>query len=69
MFETMSKPGSEPQKIQDLYLAALSRHPTRSEISKVQKMLNANSYRTNKLIGYQDLFCALLNSNEFVLIH
>ena len=69
LFETMSKPGSEPQKIQDLYLAALSRHPTRSEISKVQKMLNANSYRTNKLNGYQDLFWALLNSNEFVLIH
>ncbi|MEJ7593051.1 MAG: DUF1549 domain-containing protein [Planctomycetaceae bacterium] len=69
LFETMSKPGSEPQKIQDLYLAALSRQPTRFEISKVQKMLNANSYRSNKLNGYQDLFWALLNSNEFVLIH
>ena len=69
LFETMSKPGTESQKIQDLYLAALSRHPTRSEIGKVQKMLNANSYRSNKLNGYQDLFWALLNSNEFVLIH
>ncbi len=69
LFETMSKPGTEPQKIQDLYLAALSRHPTRFEISKVQKMLNANSYRTNRLNGYQDLFWALLNSNEFVLVH
>ncbi len=69
LFETMSKPGTEPQKIQDLYLAALSRQPTRFEISKVQKMLNANSYRTNRLNGYQDLFWALLNSNEFVLVH
>ena len=69
LFETMSKPGTEPQKIHDLYLAALSRQPTRSEISRVQKMLNANNYRTNKLNGYQDLFWALLNSNEFVLNH
>ncbi len=69
LFETMSKPGTEPQKIQDLYLAALSRQPTRLELSRVQKMLNANSYRSNRLNGYQDLFWALLNSNEFVLIH
>ena len=69
LFETMSKPGTEPQKIQELYLAALSRYPTRFEISKFQKMLSGNSYRNNKLDGYQDLFWALLNSNEFVLIH
>lgn len=69
LFETMSKPGSEPQKIQELYLAALSRRPTRFELSKVQKMVNAASYSGNRLNGYQDLFWALLNSNEFVLIH
>ncbi|HRA87246.1 MAG TPA: DUF1553 domain-containing protein [Planctomycetaceae bacterium] len=69
LFEEFSKPGSEPQKIQELYMAALSRHPTKFELNKVMKMLNGNSYRTNKLNGYQDLFWALLNSNEFVFIH
>lgn len=67
LFESMSSPGNEVQKIQELYLAALSRNPTKSEISKVQKMLK--SYGNQKLMGYQDLFWALLNSNEFVFIH
>ncbi len=67
LFESMSKPGSDAQKIQDLYMAALSRKPTKAELGKFQKMLN--SYRDQKLSGYQDLFWALLNSNEFVLIH
>jgi hypothetical protein len=67
LFESMSSPGNESQKIQELYLAALSRNPTKSEIGKVQKMLK--SYGNQKLMGYQDLFWALLNSNEFVFIH
>jgi hypothetical protein len=67
LFESMSTPGNEAQKIQELYLAALSRKPTKAEIGKVQKMLA--SYRNQKLNGYQDLFWALLNSNEFVFIH
>ena len=69
LFESMSKPGTEPQKIQELYLAALSRRPTRSELSKVSKMLSDNKYRGQPLSAYQDLFWALLNSNEFVFIH
>ena len=67
LFESMSSPGNEAQKIQELYLAALSRNPTKTEIGKVQKMLK--SYGNHKLMGYQDLFWALLNSNEFVFIH
>ncbi len=67
LFESMSSPGNEAQKIQELYLAALSRKPTKTEIGKVQKMLSR--YGTQKLNGYQDLFWALLNSNEFVFIH
>lgn len=67
LFESMSSPGNEAQKIQELYLAALSRNPTKSELGKVQKMLK--SYGNQKLMGYQDLFWALLNSNEFVFIH
>ncbi|MFO1001753.1 MAG: DUF1553 domain-containing protein [Planctomycetaceae bacterium] len=67
LFESMSSPGNEAQKIQELYLAALSRNPSKTEIGKVQKMLK--SYGNQKLMGYQDLFWALLNSNEFVFIH
>ena len=67
LFESMSSPGNEAQKIQELYLAALSRNPTKTEIGKVQKMLK--SYGNQRLMGYQDLFWALLNSNEFVFIH
>ncbi len=67
LFESMRSPGNEAQKIQELYLAALSRNPTKTEIGKVQKMLK--SYGNQKLMGYQDLFWALLNSNEFVFIH
>jgi len=67
LFEMMSQPGTDAQKIQDLYLTALSRKPTRAEAAKMQKALAA--YRNQKLAGYQDLFWALLNSNEFVLNH
>jgi hypothetical protein len=67
LFETMSQPGSDFQKISDLYLAALSREPSKAEVAKFQKMLAA--YGPKKLNGYQDLFWALLNSNEFVLNH
>jgi len=67
LFEEMSKPGADTQKITDLYLAALSRKPTKPEISKMQKALA--KYGPAKLNGYQDMFWALLNSNEFVFIH
>jgi hypothetical protein len=67
LFETMSSPGADAQKIQDLYLAALTRKPTKAEIGKVQKMLSL--YGAQKPTGYQDLFWALLNSNEFVFVH
>lgn len=68
LFETLNRPGTEASKIEDLYLAALSRKPTRAEQGKVQSMLK--SYKgPSRLAAYQDLFWALLNSNEFVFIH
>ncbi len=68
LFETFSSPGVESQKMQDLYVAALSRRPTRSEMSKAQQMVKA--YPANmRANAYQDLFWALLNSNEFIFIH
>lgn len=63
----LSRPGSDAEKIRRLYLSALSRFPNRREMTMAQKLLHA--YPGDKLKGYQDLFWALLNSNEFILIH
>ncbi len=68
LFETLSRPGNENSKIADMYLAALSRQPTRSELQKVQKFLSGHP-SGDRLMAYQDLFWALLNSNEFVFVH
>ncbi len=67
LYETFSGPGKEVAKMQDLYLAALSRRPSRSEISKATRLIA--QYGPNKVQAYQDLFWALLNSNEFILVH
>ncbi|MCA9049676.1 MAG: DUF1549 domain-containing protein [Planctomycetaceae bacterium] len=67
LFETFSSPGSEMDKMQDLYLAALSRRASRFEVSNATRAIR--KYGTDKATAYQDLFWALLNSNEFIFIH
>jgi hypothetical protein len=57
---------SPAQKVQALYLAALSRRPTRNELNAASQLVRRYP---NPLNGYQDLFWALLNSNEFILVH
>ena len=52
--------------VDSLYLAALSRHPTAKELHQSQQYLEAFPDSIQVL---QDLFWALLNSNEFILIH
>ena len=56
----------ENQMIESLYLAALSRRPTAKELSQTRHYLEAFP---DSLQVLQDLFWALLNSNEFILIH
>ena len=68
LFETFNKPGKDSEKLQELYLAALSRRPSRGEIGKAQKLFSAYG-RNGKVYAYQDLFWALLNSNEFICVH
>lgn len=48
-----------------LYLAALGRAPGRREAPAAQKLISGSP---TPLAGYQDLFWALLNSNEFIFI-
>ncbi|MEZ6130850.1 MAG: DUF1549 domain-containing protein [Planctomycetaceae bacterium] len=67
LYETFMAPGNEVNKLQDLYLAALSRRATRAEVNTASKLIR--QYGNNKAAAYQDLFWALLNSNEFILIH
>jgi hypothetical protein len=49
-----------------LYLAALSRHPSPRELAQAGQYLEASP---DSLQVLQDLFWALLNSNEFILNH
>jgi len=58
---------SPPEKITDLYLAALSRRPTSQEIRVANELLRAQ--RGDAIAALQDIWWALLNSNEFILIH
>jgi hypothetical protein len=56
----------ETRKIQQLYLAALSRHARGHEESAATELLESER---DKVAGFQDLFWALLNSNEFIINH
>ncbi len=56
----------ENTMIDSLYLAALSRHPTPRELTQAREYLGKYP---DSLQVLQDLFWALLNSNEFILIH
>jgi hypothetical protein len=55
------------QKIEHLFLAALSRKPTAKEQEAIGKIL-ANA-KDNQAAALEDIWWALLNSNEFILDH
>ncbi len=57
---------SDKERIRSLYLASLGRRPSRRESTAAQRVITASS---DKRAAYQDLFWALLNSNEFVFNH
>jgi hypothetical protein len=58
---------SVAQRISQLYAAALGRQPTRHEINQAHRALA--TYSEDPSTGWRDLWWALLNSNEFILIH
>lgn len=54
--------------VNHLYLAALSRYPTRNELSQAAKVIS--SFPASETVPVlEDIFWALLNSNEFILNH
>ncbi len=56
-----------PQKIEHLFLAGLARQPTRREIQAANQLLVA--YNGDQMAALQDIWWAVLNSNEFILNH
>jgi hypothetical protein len=77
LHEVVQDRGSENDKIRRLSLAALSRYPTAKEMAALKKALHERVSRAPRsqsrdvLVaeGFQDVFWAFLNSNEFVLVH
>lgn len=76
--EVVRRKSDEKEKIRQLCLAALSRLPSANELAAMRKLVRddspgrgpKNAGRTvASAEGYQDLFWALLNSNEFALVH
>jgi hypothetical protein len=56
--------------VKELYLASLNRPPTFKETANINRALSANLLRDrDPRARYQDIFWALLNSNEFILNH
>jgi hypothetical protein len=64
--ELLKEGGSDVIKLQKLFLTALSRQPSRVEATKLQGAVKGSR---NAAQTYQDIFWALLNSNEFILVH
>lgn len=77
--EVVRQKVDEKEKIRRLCLAVLSRPPGKNELASMQRLVrdDAAAARGSKSAGramasaegYQDLFWALLNSNEFALVH
>jgi hypothetical protein len=63
---------SGPAIITELYLSALNRPPRPIEVKQILAKMPLRSVRSGKdsiAAQYEDLFWALLNSNEFILNH
>ncbi len=58
---------SNAEKINHLYMAALGRKPTSSELNVAQNAWRARG--GNAVAALQDVFWVVLNSNEFILQH
>jgi len=68
LYTVMTNPAykKDPERIRALYLAALGRGPTSAEMKGLQSMM---ARYPDRLSAYQDLYWALLNSNEFIVNH
>jgi hypothetical protein len=66
----MAKKSTPAAVIRSLYLASLNREPTQHEMTKIMNSMKLlKTVDKDPAAPYQDLFWALLNSNEFLLNH
>jgi hypothetical protein len=66
LYNVLAGKGNDIAKINQLYESVLGRKPIRTELSKFNEIVKKYP---NKLWAYQDMFWALLNSNEFIFNH
>lgn len=57
---------NEAAKLKELYMSTLSRNPTSKELAAAKSLIKRAK---TPIEGYQDLYWALLNSNEFIFNH
>jgi hypothetical protein len=62
-----TSPMSFEKKVEHLFLTALSRPPTRRELAEAAKILAAG--QNQETTALEDIWWALLNSNEFIIDH
>lgn len=75
--ELVRSKSSEADKVRTLYVAALSREPTAKELTAMLRVIRESTAQRKpakralppSAMAYQDLFWALLNSNEFAIVH
>ena len=66
LYDVLNDKTKPTEKVKQLYLATLSRPPSAREIKTADKILAGAA---TPLEAYQDLYWALLNSNEFIMNH
>ena len=72
LYKLLSSRETESERIQSLFQSALSRPATPKELAMVKKLLKSTANHVKNAtpeIAYQDIYWALLNSNEFILNH
>lgn len=69
LYRALTQKGTDVKKIEKLYLSALGRKPSKTETSKLNRFFRSRRSIPEKLAAYQDLYWALLNSNEFIFNH
>lgn len=58
---------SPQEKVEHLFLASLSRKPNKREMKAIDEIIQSRQHEINKAL--QDIWWALLNSNEFIVDH
>ena len=67
LHKILSGAGTDVSRVRRLFLSTLTREPSRRELAAAQQLLMEN--RNSPITAYQDLYWALLNSNEFISNH